>query len=366
MAPRAVRSLLAAVRRTIERRRLLRPATPVLVAVSSGPDSTALAHALAIIAAEPSRRAAEPEPPRLVGLAHLHHGLRGADADGDADACAGLARALGVPLHTERLADGALREAPGGSLQAAARRARYRFLESAARDAGASAVAVAHTATDQAETVLFRILRGAGLAGLGGMPARRRVQPGSPIRLVRPLIDVPRDHVSAFLDALDAETREDSSNRDLRYARARVRHELLPMLRRSFNPQVEQALLRLSRSARRTRRLLDADADRLLGGSDQALGASLRAGVSSQLPVGPLRRARPAVRDAALARLLAAVCPDRVSATAVEDLEELVMPLLGPRRHGPAVSLPGGAVARRQRDCLIFDPPDATAPETDA
>lgn len=359
MAPRAERDLIARVKRTIARRKLLPPATPVLVAVSGGPDSTALAHALATIASEAPRRASDPEPPRLAGLAHFHHGLRGADADADLTAAEALAGTLGVPLFVERIAPGALeaeRRRGRGSLEAVARRARYRFLERAAGEAGASGVAVGHTATDQAETVLHRLVRGAGLAGLAGMPARRRIACGSGVRIVRPLIDASRAAIVAFLAAKGLEARRDATNHDDRFTRSRVRHELLPLLRERFNPSIERALLRTARAARRARRAVERPARRLLDGADRDLASAVE-GAEVSVPLAELRSAPPAVRDAALARLIAALAPDRVSAGAVAGLAAIVAASEDVRRHGRRVDLPGGVVAERRRDELFLGRP---------
>jgi tRNA(Ile)-lysidine synthase len=200
---------------------LLAPGEAVVAGVSGGPDSTALAHAAAQAGAR-------------VTVAHLDHGWRPGSA-ADAEAVAELSRRLRAPFRTER-AEGLRRS------EAAARAARYEFLARVAREVGAAKVAVAHTADDQAETVLMRLIRGAGLDGLAGMPRRRPLVPG--VELVRPLLRVPRARVLAYCREHDLPWLEDETNRDRAWLRNRVRHELLPLLERRFNPRVREALLR--------------------------------------------------------------------------------------------------------------------------
>lgn len=178
-----------------------------MVAVSGGPDSTALLVGL------------HEAGHRLVA-AHYDHALQeGSDrvALQVAELCAGL----GVPLFTERRAEAV----PKGSLQAAARRLRYAFFERARAEAGAEVVALGHTADDVVEGAVLHLLRGCGLAGLRGMPARRGFY-------VRPLLNVWRRDVRDFLEARGIRAHEDPANADMRFARARVRHHLLPALER--------------------------------------------------------------------------------------------------------------------------------------
>ncbi|MFW5693048.1 MAG: tRNA lysidine(34) synthetase TilS [Thermoguttaceae bacterium] len=139
-------------------------------------------------------------------------------------------------------------------LEAAARKARYRFLEQAAGRCGARWVAVAHTADDQAETILHRIVRGTGLAGLSGMA---RARPLGPAALIRPMLSVRRSEVLEYLSDIGQPFRTDPTNADLRFTRNRLRHELLPHLAQAYNPNVVDALLRLGRLAGEVRRWMD-------------------------------------------------------------------------------------------------------------
>ena len=237
-------SLASRARAAIRQHALLRPGESVLVAVSGGADSVALLHVLHTLAKR--QRWA-------LTVAHLHHGLRAA-ADGDAAFVSDLARRLGVPCVVSRVRVAALAKRCGISVEMAAREARYAFFARTAKNVGAAVVAVAHTADDQAETVLLRLIRGAGPAGLAGIP---RMSDHHGLRIVRPLLDFTRHDVLAHLNAHDLGWREDESNLDQLIPRNRVRHELLPLLEREFNPRVREAVLRASRLIRDDNAFLD-------------------------------------------------------------------------------------------------------------
>ena len=196
------------------------PGAHLLVAVSGGPDSTALAAALAEL------RAA-----RGIALtaAHVDHGLRPESA-AEAEAVAALCTRLGIPCERRRVALD-----PGGDLEARARRARYRALREMAAAAGATWIVTGHTLDDQAETVLLHLLRGAGRRGLGGMAPVRG-------RLFRPLLGATRADVRRFLADRDLPFAVDRSNADLAHTRNRVRRLLVPLLESEFNPRLRAAL----------------------------------------------------------------------------------------------------------------------------
>jgi tRNA(Ile)-lysidine synthase len=195
-----------------------------VLAVSGGPDSTALMHAAAQLAPARGWR---------LQVAHLDHAMRDASA-ADADALAAAAAALGLPVVVERTMVRELAAEEHRSIEDAGRRARYRFLERLAEDHGPDAlIATAHTADDQAETVLLRLARGAGLRGVRGIPERRG-------RIVRPFLRERRMHLRAGLDAAGIAYRDDPTNLDPKYAaRNRARLELLPVLERINSSAVE-------------------------------------------------------------------------------------------------------------------------------
>ena len=213
----------------------------IVLAVSGGPDSTALLHGAAALAPDHGWR--------LI-VAHLDHGLRSTSAD-EAAAVAAIAAGMGLPAEIRRVDVAALASTEHRSLEDAGRQARYRFLEEVAAGLGPGAlIATAHTADDVAETILLRLARGSGLRGLRGIPARRG-------RIVRPLLGVRRSVLRSALDSAGITYAVDPSNADVAHARNRVRAELLPALER-LNPAAVEALVRFGRLAADDDDLLDA------------------------------------------------------------------------------------------------------------
>jgi tRNA(Ile)-lysidine synthase len=214
----------------------------LVLAVSGGPDSLALLYALHHLRDE-------------LGLclhgAHLNHGLRGEASRADAEFAAETFASLGLPFTLEEAKVSSYRQQHHLSLEEAAREVRYAFLTRVAGEQRADAVALGHTADDQAETILMHIIRGSGLAGLRGMETMsRRTLDGSEITLVRPLLGVSRQETLEYCRALTLTPRMDESNLSPELRRNRVRLELLPLLER-YNPAIREALVRLSRSAAR-------------------------------------------------------------------------------------------------------------------
>jgi tRNA(Ile)-lysidine synthase len=228
-------SILARVRRTIGRHGLIPPDSRVAVALSGGADSVALVHVLREIASD--------EGFQLVGVAHLNHRLRGADADADEQFCRDCASALDLPIEVEHVDVAQLARAQDLSIEQAAHDARYEFFNRAAARLNATVVAVAHTKDDQAETFLLRLLRGAGPRGLSGMHPRSGIA-------VRPFIETSRADVRAFVDERHLEFRHDGSNDDIGIPRNRIRHELLPLLERSYTSGIVDVLDRAATVAR--------------------------------------------------------------------------------------------------------------------
>lgn len=219
----------------------------VLVAVSGGADSVALARGLHQLRKEGEGR--------LI-LAHFNHRLRGEESDADQRFVEVLASELGCEILAESAPSSSLVPEPSLVPEAALRDLRYAFLKRAADRSGARYVATAHTADDQVETVLFNILRGTGLAGLAGIPRVRAFTQAATI--VRPLLDVTRMEVLDYLLRIGAPFREDSSNASETYARNRIRRQLLPLLEREYNPRVREAISRLSRIAVESNEFIDA------------------------------------------------------------------------------------------------------------
>ena len=212
----------------------------LLVAVSGGPDSMALLHAL--------WRLSDEHRLTLYG-AHLNHLLRGEESDADAKFVADTFHRLGIDYTLDSADVAEYRRRHRLSLEDAARRVRYAFLAGAAAKHDADAIALGHTADDQAETILMHIIRGSGLDGLRGMQALDRRQViGKPVTLFRPLLGSSRADTQAYCDALELQPRIDVSNSSPDFLRNRIRLELVPLLEQ-LNPSIQSALIRLAKNA---------------------------------------------------------------------------------------------------------------------
>lgn len=195
------------------------------VAVSGGADSVALLHALRELC-----------PDRPLSVIHVNHSLRGAESDLDEEFVRGLAGQLRLRLFCRREDVAEAARSAGWNIEEAGRRCRYEYFRRLIEDQAVGVVATAHTRSDQAETLLFRLLRGAAGNGLGAIRPVR--EPG----IVRPMLDVSREEVLAYLRSSGIAWREDASNADPRFARNRLRQSLLPMLARDWNPNIESIL----------------------------------------------------------------------------------------------------------------------------
>jgi tRNA(Ile)-lysidine synthase len=217
--------LIAQIKRTIAQFRMLSTGDRVVVAVSGGPDSVCLLGVLRDLA---------PEYHLVLHVAHLDHMVRGEESASEARFVEQLAKDLGMPSTIERIDVPRYCAERGLSTQAGARQVRYDFLDRVARGIAADRIAFGHTANDQAETLLMRLIRGSGISGLAGIPPKRE-------RIIRPLIETTREQVLAYLkvNALDFVT--DPSNRKPLYTRNRVRSEVIPVLER-FNPRIVETL----------------------------------------------------------------------------------------------------------------------------
>jgi tRNA(Ile)-lysidine synthase len=216
---------------------LLKPGLRLAVGVSGGADSVALLRAL-------HQRSSQLG--LVLHVAHLHHGLRGAEADGDLEFVLTLAAELDLPFHEARVDAGSEAEQAGESIEEAARRLRYGWFRSLMAEGEVQAVATAHSHDDQAETVCAKFLRGAWTEGLSGIHPVLEFAEG---RIVRPLLVATRAEVEAYLRALGQCWREDSSNRDAGFTRNRIRHELLPLLE-GWNPQLREHMAQMAVLAR--------------------------------------------------------------------------------------------------------------------
>lgn len=234
MKTERVHSLENRVLDSIRETRLLAPGDRVGVAVSGGADSVALLRILWGIREELGLR---------LMVVHFDHCLRGAESDGDAQFVTELAPRYGLDLALDRQDVAAAAQKNKWNLEEAARRLRYTFFERLAQEGQASRIAVAHTADDQAETVLAHLIRGTGPTGLAG------IYPVAGV-VVRPLLGIRRRELRDYLRAHGETWREDSTNADTRRLRARVRTCLVPLLEREFSPQAVERLAELARLSR--------------------------------------------------------------------------------------------------------------------
>jgi len=235
-------ALIDRIRRDIERHALLPPGSRVLAAVSGGADSVAMLHFL---------RALEPLCGFIVaGIVHVNHGLRGADSDADEGFCRRLAARLELPIDVTCPDVAGISREEHMSRESAGRRARYLAFEAAGRRMQADLVATAHTRDDQAETLLMRLLRGAGSSGLAGIRAKRD-------GIVRPLLDVRHRELLAFLTEIGEPHREDASNLDTAIPRNWIRHRLLPELGDHIDADAIEILARDAQVLRDDDDLLD-------------------------------------------------------------------------------------------------------------
>jgi tRNA(Ile)-lysidine synthase len=315
----------------------------VVVAVSGGADSVALLRAMHALRSGGAGR--------LV-VAHCNHRLRGAESDADAAFVGKLCRRLGVACNTGivEVTD------RGDGLEAAARASRYEFLGATGNRLGARYLATAHTADDQAETILHRILRGTGLTGLAGIP---RVRPLTELTtLIRPLLGARRNDVLAYLARLGQDYREDSTNAQPAFTRNRLRHDLLPQLARDYNPNVVEALLRLGQLSGEAQEVLNALAAKLC---DEA--ATRLPGGGWEIDVTLFRdRPRYLIREALIKLWQTSNWPQQAMGQAEwAALAELILS----RSKGQRLTFPGNVQAERPGDgdtltlCRSVSPPPA-------
>ena len=329
---RLAADVLAAIRRS----RLLQPGDCVGVCVSGGADSVAMLLLLLELREKLGL---------VLSVVHFNHELRGKASDADEKFVAKLAAKLGLPFHAGREHVAAKARREKANLEDAARRARYAFFARLAAEGKLTRLAVAHTADDQAETVLAHLLRGTGLAGLGGI----HPQWG---HVVRPLLQVRRGALRAYLRQRKQPWREDITNRDTTKMRARIRRKLLPLVEKQFQPAVVEHLAALAEAAREDEALLDAiaaeRASRIVRKSFAAASVQLQDLLADRIPFpnsGAVRKriVRHIVKD--LKQRGGQLNADHVQS---------ILELAEHGENGKSLPLPGGVEVRRERDQLVF------------
>lgn len=230
------------------------PRNRILVAVSGGADSIALMRALLELQRSSTQF--------TLIVAHLNHGLRGDQSDADASWLETECQRFAIPFVSEKQELAETQKATGEGLEECCRKARYEFLTRIARENQCSLIAIAHTRDDQAETVLHHIVRGTGITGLRGIPLTRAMPDG--IFLIRPMLNISRESVIRYLHEISQNYREDESNVDTRFTRNRIRHQLIPLLKNEFNPNVAKAIYRLSQQAEEVSTLISKQVEQVL------------------------------------------------------------------------------------------------------
>jgi tRNA(Ile)-lysidine synthase len=229
-------NILKNVRKTIENFSMLEQGDHVLVAVSGGADSVALLRVLTILSNEYRLR---------LTIAHLNHGLRGAEADSEEAFVCHFSKEMGIGFISRRVDIRTLQKSKGRSLEEIGRDERYMFLDEAAHSCGAGKIATGHHSDDQAETVILNLIRGSGLDGLKGIPPMRDR------RIIRPLLYVSKKDIHTFLQQEGLPYIKDSSNMDPIFLRNSIRHRLLPELASHFNPRIKIGLCKTAEIIRR-------------------------------------------------------------------------------------------------------------------
>lgn len=318
------------VRKTILKYRMLTGGEHVLIGVSGGADSTALLVCLHRLSSEFHLN---------LTVAHLNHKIRGIEADADEDFVRQMSAGMGLSFISEAVDIERLAKEQKQNLEEFARQVRYDFLSRAAKQSGAEMIAVGHNLDDQAETALFRLIRGSGIEGLSAIP---------PIagNIIRPLLECSRASILTYLVRGNISFREDSSNEDFRYTRNRIRHELLPYLENNFNPKIIATLAREAQTARETWSYIQSQAVEAF----RELHSKTEHGIS--IDIDKLNKLHPALRNQVLRQALRE-CMGSLRGIASAHIEGLVS-LCGKDQSGSRIQLPLGCTAVRQFDELVL------------
>jgi tRNA(Ile)-lysidine synthase len=322
-------AVLAAIQRGASHQPFFRAGDRVGVAVSGGADSVALLRLLLEL---------QPKLGVVLCVVHLNHQLRGHAADGDERFVAKLAELHGLEYFVEHVNVAAKAKRERLNIEDAARRARYEFFAALVKQRKIARVATAHTADDQAETVLAHLLRGAGLAGIGGIHAATG-------EVVRPLLSIRRAALRVYLKEKKQTWREDATNRDTTRLRARIRKNLIPLLEKQFQPATVEHLAALAEFAREDDEFLQAVAE-------------TRCGINAKrTETGTVIRAREFLGPASICRrMVRCIVKDRKPRAGELGAErvEAVLQLATSGENGKSLELPGGVTVRREHDELVF------------
>ncbi|MBR2621396.1 MAG: tRNA lysidine(34) synthetase TilS [Clostridia bacterium] len=306
----------------------LAPTTPLLLGLSGGADSRLLLHLLA-------KECKESGAP--LHLAHVHHGIRGQEADRDEQFCRALATAYGLPIHVHHADVPALAKERGESMEAVARSVRYDFFADVMKQNDLPLLVTAHHADDNLETVLLHLARGCGLAGLGGISPARAFERLQGAMIARPLLNCSKSDILRMCEELSLDYVTDSTNEDTAYARNLVRAQVLPALA-SIADHPEQQLVRTCQTLREDESLLRSLAEELLARELQ----------NNAIRRDALSAAHPAIAKRALRLWIDSLCTQMPEACHIEAL----MQLCQADATSKQVHLPGALVATAERDHL--------------
>jgi tRNA(Ile)-lysidine synthase len=331
-------SLIDKVRQTIRQYKLINKAEKIVIGVSGGPDSLALLYVL---------KALQKEWRAALHIAHLNHMLRGRESQGDAEFVVRLAQKLNIPVTMRKINLAGLKQ--GGSAEEIARKARLEFLFAVARKNKAHKIALGHNSDDQAETVLMRVIRGSGLLGLSGILPKRKI---NNFIIIRPLIEIPRREITNFLKAKKIKPRIDATNSEEIYFRNRIRHKLLPELRR-YNPNIRQVLANTAQN-------IAADYDYLLETSRRAF-ANLRTGKGKvKLSIVKFLKLHPALQNIVLRLAYSELKGDtrRLTYQHIKEVKDLIYS----RPCGAIVDLPSSIFVIKNHRYFSFKQKAASSP----
>jgi tRNA(Ile)-lysidine synthase len=280
-------SMLKKIEETIAKFRMLEKGDKVLIAFSGGPDSSVLLYVLNEL---------KKKYDISIYAGHVNHGLRGKESLEDERIAKKICEELKIPCSVIRKNVKKLKKR-GNSLENTARKIRYEALGKIAKTFGANKIATGHNRDDQVETILFRIIRGTGEEGLGGIPPTRKFSPG--IEIIRPLIEIEREKIEKYLKLKKIKPRIDSSNLDVSFLRNRIRHELIPYLEK-YNPKIKESLLRISQISRENSEYIRQNTHKILKQISTHLPGVVRIDIDKLLSYSPNLRnhiLRKAIRE---------------------------------------------------------------------